>query len=186
MASAGRILIMPKGAYDASATYEMLDMVSHNGTTWLAKKTVSGVAPSNESSEFWHDMVEIDTVVANKIAELSGSWTLPALNDGFEVYSEGTSEVRYRKIGDVVYIRGAVKPSVDIESDKVTTIFNLPSGYRPSKLNVNGIMQGTGMNKWCLSITTGGAVNVQRYGTTTNDTIPAGSWLNLDISYPLG
>ena len=47
---------MPKGAYDASATYEVLDMVSHNGTTWLAKKTVVGVEPSAANSEHWHNM----------------------------------------------------------------------------------------------------------------------------------
>ena len=56
MASAGRILIMPKGAYNASATYEMLDMVSHNGTTWLAKKTLKNIEPSDANSEFWQNM----------------------------------------------------------------------------------------------------------------------------------
>lgn len=60
MASAGRILIMPKGAYDASKTYEMLDLVSHNGTSWLAKKTVNGVEPSEANSEYWQNMFSID------------------------------------------------------------------------------------------------------------------------------
>lgn len=56
MASAGRILIMPKGAYNSSTTYEMLDMVSYNGTTWIAKKTVKGIAPSDANSEYWQNM----------------------------------------------------------------------------------------------------------------------------------
>ena len=56
MSSAGRILIMPKGEYSASVTYEMLDMVSHDGTTWLAKKTVSGIEPSTDNSEYWQNM----------------------------------------------------------------------------------------------------------------------------------
>ena len=59
MASAGRILIMPKGAYDQNATYDRLDMVNYNGTTWVAKKTVSGVAPSNGSGDFWHNMFDM-------------------------------------------------------------------------------------------------------------------------------
>ena len=57
MASAGRILIMPKGAYDASVTYEMLDLVSHNGRAWIAKKTVTGVEPSDANSEYWHNLL---------------------------------------------------------------------------------------------------------------------------------
>lgn len=65
MASAGRILIMPKGNYDSSATYEMLDMVSYNGTTWLAKKTVSNIEPSAANSEYWHNMFDLD--IANNL-----------------------------------------------------------------------------------------------------------------------
>ena len=59
MASAGRILIMPKGNYDSSATYEMLDMVHHNGTTWLAKKSVTSIEPSAANSEYWHNLVDV-------------------------------------------------------------------------------------------------------------------------------
>ena len=65
MVSAGRILIMPKGNYDSSVTYEMLDMVSHNGTTWVAKKTVKGIEPSAANSEHWHNMFDLD--IANDL-----------------------------------------------------------------------------------------------------------------------
>ena len=60
MTSAGRILIMPKGGYDSSTTYEMLDLVTHNGASWLAKKTVVGVEPSASNSEYWHNMLDFD------------------------------------------------------------------------------------------------------------------------------
>lgn len=66
MASAGRILIMPKGAYDASVTYQTLDLVNHNGKSWLAKKTVLGIEPSDANNEHWQNMFNInpDTVGA--------------------------------------------------------------------------------------------------------------------------
>lgn len=60
MASAGRILIIPKGNYDSSVTYEMLDLVKHNGTSWLAKKDVVGIEPSNANKEYWQNMFDID------------------------------------------------------------------------------------------------------------------------------
>ena len=53
MASAGRILIMPKGDYDASVTYEILDLVHYNETAWLARKTMVGVEPSDANGEYW-------------------------------------------------------------------------------------------------------------------------------------
>lgn len=58
MASAGRILIMPKGNYDSGATYEMLDLVFYDGASWVAKKTVVGIEPSDTNSEYWQRMVE--------------------------------------------------------------------------------------------------------------------------------
>ena len=59
MASAGRILIMPKGNWDANTEYEMLDLVFHNETSWLAKKNVVGIEPSEDNSEHWHKLVSI-------------------------------------------------------------------------------------------------------------------------------
>ena len=50
-ASAGRVLIIPKGIYDPTTTYHMLDMVKTNNGTYLCKKTSLGNAPSE--SEYW-------------------------------------------------------------------------------------------------------------------------------------
>ena len=74
MAIAGRILIMPKGNYDASVTYEMLDLVKHNGTSWLAKKTVVGIEPSEANAEYWQKMFDININIVNDLnAEEEGS-----------------------------------------------------------------------------------------------------------------
>lgn len=71
MATAGRILIMPKGAYDASVTYQILDLVSYNGTSWLAKKTNVGITPSEENSEYWHNMFDLE-IANNLTTEAAG------------------------------------------------------------------------------------------------------------------
>lgn len=68
MAVAGRILIMPKGEYDATETYEMLDLVSHNGISWLAKKTCVGITPSNDAKEYWFNMLGISIDDINQLA----------------------------------------------------------------------------------------------------------------------
>ena len=65
MASAGRILIMPKGNYNANTTYEMLDMVFHNGTSWLAKTTIVGIEPSEANGEHWHKVINLEDVLSN-------------------------------------------------------------------------------------------------------------------------
>lgn len=51
MISAGRVLLMPKGAYNPSTTYEMLDIVSYNGSSYIAKGTTTGNLPTDTT--YW-------------------------------------------------------------------------------------------------------------------------------------
>ena len=89
MAVAGRILIMPKGAYDSSLTYKMLDMVTHNGTSWLAKKTVTGIEPSEANEEYWHMLFGYDVAsLENKVAQKHNENML--INGDFRVWQRGT------------------------------------------------------------------------------------------------
>ena len=77
MATAGRILIMPKGTWNAETTYENLDMVAHSGRAWVAKKVSVGIEPSEENAEYWHDFLGMNMVtieeMEEKIAEITES-----------------------------------------------------------------------------------------------------------------
>ena len=60
MASAGRILIMPKGDYNAETTYEMLDLVGCDNHAWICKKTCKGIKPTSDvGKEYWHDLLGV-------------------------------------------------------------------------------------------------------------------------------
>ena len=81
MANAGRILIIPRGQYNANEVYEMLDLVNYNGTSWLAKKHSCGIFPSTESSEYWFDFIGINTnaiSVANNLTTTEEGLALDA------------------------------------------------------------------------------------------------------------
>jgi hypothetical protein len=71
MTTAGRILIIPKGDYNAETTYEMLDLVKHNGTSWLARKESTGIEPTVENAEYWQNMFEaeafVDSIIEAKV-----------------------------------------------------------------------------------------------------------------------
>lgn len=69
MTTAGRILILPKGEYNSETKYEMLDLVYHNGTSWLAKKESTGVEPTDANSEYWQKMFDADAFTNAKIEE---------------------------------------------------------------------------------------------------------------------
>ena len=55
-ASAGKVLMIPKGDYDPTATYTMLDVVSYQGKSYVAKQTTTGNAPTNTT--YWQLMID--------------------------------------------------------------------------------------------------------------------------------
>lgn len=55
--SAGRVLIIPKGDYDPTYTYEMLDACEYNGSSYLCKQTSTGNLPTNKT--YWQKLVEV-------------------------------------------------------------------------------------------------------------------------------
>jgi hypothetical protein len=73
MTTAGRILIIPKGDYDASKSYEMLDLVRYGGTSWICKQACSGKEPTTANADYWQNMFDaealIDARIEAKIAE---------------------------------------------------------------------------------------------------------------------
>ena len=72
MASAGRILIMPKGNWDENTEYEMLDLVNHNGKSWLAKKDSIKIEPSADNEEYWQDMFDITAETFGALSKKGG------------------------------------------------------------------------------------------------------------------
>ena len=51
MISAGRVLLMPKGDYNAATTYELLDLVTYQNSSYIAKGTTTGNLPTD--STYW-------------------------------------------------------------------------------------------------------------------------------------
>ena len=51
--SAGRVLLIPKGDWNAETTYTGLDWVRHNGAAWVCKNTCTNIEPTEENSDNW-------------------------------------------------------------------------------------------------------------------------------------
>lgn len=94
----------------------------------------------------------------------------------FKKYQD-SSICRYRKVGKIVEVIGAVTPTETIPGSGTREIFfTLPEEYRPV-YEVTMICQGTGSNRWAFSITTNGQCGVSRYGITEFEDIEPGNWL---------
>ena len=139
MASAGRILIMPKGNYDSSATYEMLDLVHYNGTSWLAKKTAKGIEPSAANSEYWHSMFDLD--IANNLTTTDEGKALDARQGKI------LNEKKQERIMESVNLAG--------QSSYTITLFKescLLCAYLVEPVYYSGIFACCGINEYSYSI----------------------------------
>ncbi len=130
------------------------------------------------------DALQTETEEINNKIEDSG-WITATLASNFQPYNNTAANIpKYRKIGDVVEIRGTVTPTETIEaSNDATPILNLPSGYRPSGIARYFICQGSQKNVFLLTIQTSGNVGISRYGTTTNIDIPTLAWLPFSATF---
>lgn len=110
-------------------------------------------------------------------------WKNLTLTSDFTLYNS-SSQARYRKIGKVVEVQGTLKPTSAIESTNAQiTIATLPSGYRPSIESRIFICQGSGINRWTLTVQATGVITISRYGTTEYTTIPTSGWLPFDVMF---
>ena len=110
-----------------------------------------------------------------------GEWIPITFSNTFEAYNTVSGNV-YRKIGNFVEIKGQVKPKSAITKNATTEIFKLPEGYYPEQ-SIIVVMQGSGINKWNLSINTDGSVTCSRYGANEIIDIPTGTWMPFYVCY---
>lgn len=106
-------------------------------------------------------------------------WKDVTYSSGYSAYSSNDA-VRYRRIGKVVHLEGAFKNANALTSSNTEVKFASisDSTCRPSKIQIT-LQQGSGANKFMLSINPNGDLKWARYGTTvTNTSISSGSWFN--------
>ena len=102
-------------------------------------------------------------------------WKTATLDSAFEL-SASTAPIQYRKIGNLVYIRGSIKATQTVSDG--ATIFTLPTGYRPSRQEYS--LQSAGSKTYLLTVTAAGAVNVSRCSLSSGD------WLGIGIGFLVG
>jgi hypothetical protein len=68
MATAGRILLIPRGKYNKETQYQMLDMVSYARKGWVCKKTCKGIEP--KEGEYWSECIDVSGEVDEMLADV--------------------------------------------------------------------------------------------------------------------
>lgn len=94
------------------------------------------------------------------IGTIGDAWTAaPTFSSGWANYGGGEQNAQYKKVGDFIFLRGLVARS----SGTNTTIFTLPSGYRPPAYTRYVQQTNTGVGQ--IDVASTGAVIFASGGT---------------------
>lgn len=106
----GKVLIAPKGTWDASTAYERLDVVNNNGASWIAKRENTGVTPAD--GDDWTNLLDItkqgvvDALGYTPAPDYAGRW-YTVRN---ETFAEDTTAFSYDTDanGDPISLNGLI------------------------------------------------------------------------------
>ncbi len=137
--------------------------------------TTTGVLKIGDGSTAWLSLptpyAAGSSLVPLQAAIIGTPWAAPPFTTGWQTYGGGYQNCGYRKIGDLVYLRGLLQATTGVTS----TAWTFPAGFRPPLTALTGMMTSAGAWRR-VDITTAGAFNV---------TSPAvGEWFALETVPP--
>lgn len=107
---------------------------------------------------------------------MGGGWTVLSYSNNWTDFGSGFQVGQYRKVGDVVYVRGLLKRSTGTPSVG-ETVATLPSGFRPPTDITNVAQEAAGVSSFSrIDVTTAGIIK-----WVTGTAASAASALTLDI-----
>lgn len=141
--------------------------------------TVNGL--NTDINNLTRHLTSVEETVEELInAEEDTGWITLSLADGITAYNEANTP-QYRKIGNLVFIRGTVKGI----TARNTVIGTLPEGFRPTKANpyVQNTSLGTGnyATQTRLTVTTTGDVKLE--AISDNAVFGADKWFPIATEY---
>ena len=140
MFSAGRVLLMPKGAYNPLTTYEMLDIVSYNGSSYIAKGTTTGNLPTDTT--YWQLSAYGGQAanIAGNFAELESSSVATAIHYVDDIFVDENSQLM--KATQTINIGDTIDENVNCTPTTVEALISYLSSYVDSLDSLNKKIQG--------------------------------------------
>lgn len=133
---------------------------------------------------------ESDNLKLNGIDYDSG-WKTPSISSSLSVYgSDSYNAIKYRKVGKVVDICGAVSPASTstLANGDAVTVFTLPQAYRPSYTRTY-VCHGSERDVFMVQVQSDGGVTISRYRSTTSTSnayptsVATTNWLPISVTF---
>lgn len=133
---------------------------------------------------------ESDNLKLNGV-DYDSRWKTPSISSSLSVYgSDSYNAIKYRKVGKVVDICGAVSPASTstLANGEAVTVFTLPQAYRPSYTRTY-VCHGSERDVFMVQVQSGGDVTISRYRSTTSTlnayptSVATTNWLPISVTF---
>ena len=174
-----------RGAIAASAYQTVMGTYNDNqpAHAFEVGNGTANDARSNALVVKWNGDVECGNVNGVEISD--SGWNTLTLASGWVAY-ETAQAPKYRKIGSLVELCGAVKPTAATTLDDNAVAFGtLPAGYRPNG-NRHQLCQASGTRSWLLTVYPNGdagAARLRAQNSTSYQSAATTEWLTFHIMY---
>lgn len=142
-ASAGTILIIPKGTWNSIDTYKMLNLVKHNDKSYIAKKTNVNIEPGTDNEEYWFMFLDPTEMIKDKADGVG----IKFMVENGKLYMEYDTDTPDAATQNIVSYIFDDDPSNDVAGDAETMVMmsNIldddPSNDAPADADIDGIIQ---------------------------------------------
>ncbi len=154
MVSAGRVMLIPKGEYNALTTYNVLDMVSYNGSSYVAKTTTTGNRPTDTSK--W--MIMASSGAGQTFENLSDVDFSNLAEGDLPIYDSINNEWKNTSTSAVTVTNNPISittQSAQVARDTKITLAPIQASGTPTPSNPSPIsgydsvdLQACGVNQW--------------------------------------
>jgi Major tropism determinant N-terminal domain len=135
----------------------------------LGLDTTTGVLKTGNGSTAWNSLTVTYAPGSVVTTVTPTAWTVPAFTAGWGQYA-GYSTVSYRKIGDLVYLRGLLNATTGV----TTTAWTFPVGFRPPATVLTYTAYNGALRR----------IDIQPSGAFTISAPAVGEWYALDMTPP--
>lgn len=200
---AGKVMLRPRGVYNPTYTYEPLDMVSHEGATYVAMIEITGITPPDDTCwQLASQVVTDEKFNINSKAPIANDEVTYAINgvrDTFKILGLKN----FLKLTDkstttehnVVYTIGSgivTVYTIDDGAEEGYIKLNWNNEYislNPGKYHFSGTpREGGGPNTFYLNLVSqdGTTINMNDYGEGFDFVINQRTYLNLYLNFADG
>ncbi|NFO31063.1 hypothetical protein FDB41_12355 [Clostridium botulinum] len=154
---------------DTHQGYKVIIFTTNDGDVYMNTQTWD--------ADRWSEWKQIATI------DDTGWITLPLIPP-LVGYSDNVVP-KYRKINNILEVRGAIKGLKTINSNTGLDFSTLPVGFRP-KHTIGVVCQGSRLSQWYLTVSSSGVLNIDRYsedGSTLKTEFNGLEWLPFQIMF---